>query len=296
MDRINDDICIFPEYLPDTYAKDKTEHDVLLWSVLERIANHLELGKVEQQRHFLEMEEKINEIIRVQQENNSAYTAISLQLDELTRSVSASSTLLNDHLNGDKAAKELKKNISKVKDLRGQFLRAEKMSAYTDELLTHYPPFVQKKFRTKVSINTPTDEIVSYEDEAIQRARMETKRLRIRMNRWENDLAALNKEIQCALGDPNLNGPDKVKFEEQLKNDEIFNKKKSLTTFERVQKSCEKELNAGGTQFLLKYTEDRHSKVEKEEGKGRRERSRNQRHHSHHRRRDHTPPWRNEQC
>ena len=184
----------------------------------------------------------------------------------------------------------MRKNISKVKDLRGQFLRAEKMSAFTDEMLSHNPPFVQKKFRTKVSKNTPTDEIVSYEDEAIQRARMETKRLRIRMNRWENDLAVLNDEIQHTLGDPNLKGPEKAKYEEQLKNDETFNKKKSLTALERVRKSCEKELNAGGTQFLLKYTEDRQSKVEKGEGKERRKGSRNQRHHSHHWR-DHTPPW-----
>ena len=105
MDRINDDICIFPENLSGIYANNKTEHDVLLWSVFERIANHLESGKVDQQRHFLAMEGKIDEMIRVQKQNNSAYTAISLQLDELTRSVSASSTLLNDHLNGDKAAK-----------------------------------------------------------------------------------------------------------------------------------------------------------------------------------------------
>ena len=52
MDRINDDICIFPENLSGIYANNKSEHNVLLWSVLECIANHLELGKVEQQQHF----------------------------------------------------------------------------------------------------------------------------------------------------------------------------------------------------------------------------------------------------
>ena len=291
MDRTKDDLCIIPDSIFGTYGNNRTEHDALLWSVLERIATNLESGKEEQQRHLLAMEDKINEIIRVQKDNNSAYTAINLRLDELTKSVSAMSTLLNDRLNADTfPAKELKKDISKVKDLRGQFLRAEKMSTYTEEMLLQNPPFVQKKFRVKVSNNTPVDEIVSYQDEAIQRARMETKRLRIRMKRWENDLADLNEKIQRSLQDPNLEGIDKAKIEEQLKKDEQFNMKKTLTAFRRVQKSCEKELNAGGSQFLLKYTENRHSELEKREGKHGGERSGIRHHHSHHWR-DRTPPW-----
>ena len=197
--------------------------------------------------------------------------------------------ILHDHLNAESfPAKELKKNISKVKDLRSQYLRAEKMSTYTEELLLQNPPFVQKKFRVKVSSNTPVDEIESYQDEAIQRARMETKRLRIRMKRWESDLADLNEKIQHSLQDPILEGIDKAKIKEQLKKDEQFNIKKSLTAFKRVQKSCDKEINAGYSQFLLKFTENRHSELGEREGKHRGERSRI-RHQSDHWR-GHTQP------
>ena len=79
------------------------------------------------------MEDKINEIIRVQKDNSSAYSAINVRLDDLTKSELDLSKLVHDHLNAESfPAKELKKNISKVKDLRGQFLRAEKMSTYTE--------------------------------------------------------------------------------------------------------------------------------------------------------------------
>ena len=131
------------------------------------------------------------------------------------------------------------------------------MATYTDELLLKDPPFVQRKFRVKVSHETPTDEIESYQDESIQRAKMESTHLKIRMKRWENDLAELQREIDLAFGDPNLKEIDKSNVEDKLKKDEEVNTRKTLKAFRRVQQTCENELNAGGPQFLLKFIEDK---------------------------------------
>ena len=166
MDRIKGNVCVFPDEFMAPYIGDVKEHDVKLCGVLERIAKSLELGEAERKRHFAEMEAKMDEVIRVQNDN-SAYLAISVKLDKLIESVSNISTLLQSNLAKDDrfaTTTQLKKNISKVKNLRGQFLRTEKMSNYTEELLCMDPPFVQRKFRVKVSRDTPTDEIESYQD------------------------------------------------------------------------------------------------------------------------------------
>ena len=119
------------------------------------------------------------------------------------------------------------------------------------------PPFVQRKFRVKVSQDTPTDEIQSYKDESIQRARMETTRLKIRMKRWEKDLAELQQKIDLTFEDPNMKEEEILKFEQILKKDEEVNARKTQKAFRRVQITCENELNAGGTQFLLKFIKDK---------------------------------------
>ena len=79
MDRINDDVCIIPDDIFDTYTKKRTEHDLLLW--------YLESGKVEQRRHFALMEEKMDELIRVIRDN-TIYAEIGTKIDVLTESIS----------------------------------------------------------------------------------------------------------------------------------------------------------------------------------------------------------------
>ena len=263
MEQTKDDVCIIPDHF-DAYLDGRNhEHDKKLWSVFQLTAQHLESGEEEQKRHFSAIEGKLDEIIRVLNDNNSVYRTISEKLDKLSASILQTSTLQPDHLNSyGKSVKQLQKNISKVKDLRGRFLRAEQMSSYTEEMLAMDPPFVQRKFRVKVSKGTPADEIESYENEAIHRATMETKRLKIRMNRWDKDLAKLNEEIQDALTSSDIKESDRVKFEIQLKKGEDLNRRKSLRAFQRIQRTCEKELNSSDTQFLLKYVEERNWALE----------------------------------
>ena len=280
MDRIIDDMCIIPDSNFDTYTEKRSEHDTLLLL-------YLESGKAEQKRHFAVMEEKMDELIRVLRDNN-AYAEISTKLDLLTNSISNTSTLLHQPIADDTSStQQLKKNINKVKNLRGKFLRAEKMATYSDELLSMNPPYVQRKFRMKVSSNTPTEEIEVYEKDSIQRARMETKLLKIRMKRWEKDLAELQGEIHHAFQDPKMKEAEKSYFENQLKKNEEVNSKKSHKAFMRVKRTCENEMDAGNTQFLLKFIEEKPSAPG---GWGKRKRSTSRDHsHSNHRRKNYTP-------
>ena len=250
MDRIIDDMCIIPDSNFDTYTEKRSEHDTLLLL-------YLESGKAEQKRHFAVMEEKMDELIRVLKDN-AAYAEMSTKLDVLTKSISDNSTILHDHINAENpnSTKKLQKNINKLKNFRGKFLRAKKMANYTDELLSMNPPFVQRKFRAKVSHDTPKDEIESYEIDSIRRAKMESSLLKIRMKRWEKSIAELQQEIDLALGDPKMKDLEISKFQYKLNKNEEVNTRKSLKAFRRVQKSCENELNAGGTQFLLKFIKD----------------------------------------
>ena len=91
MDRIKGNVCVFPDEFMAPYKEDVKEHDVKLCGVLERIAISLELGEAERKRHFAEMEAKMDEVICVQNDN-SAYSGISVKLDKLIESVSNIST------------------------------------------------------------------------------------------------------------------------------------------------------------------------------------------------------------
>ena len=276
MDRIINDVCIIPDSFFDTYTEKRTEQETLLW--------YLESGKVEQKRHFAAMEEKMDELICVLK-NNNVYAEISAKLDVLTKSISKNSTLVvDDQSNAEdmRSARQLKKNISRVKNLQGKFLRAEKMATYSDELLSMDPPYVQRKFRVKVSYDTPTEEIEIYENQSIHRARMETTLLKIRMKRWEKEIADLQQEIKLAFEDPKMKKAEKSNFEEQVKKNEDVNMRKSLKAFKRVQRTCDNELNSGNTQFLLKFTEDKPF-ASGGWGNGRRSSSRDRFQHNQHR-------------
>ena len=258
MDQSDKASCIIPDSIFDACTGKGSEHDSKLWSVLKPIAG-FESGEAEQNRHVSAIESKLDEITRLLNDNNSVNKAISKKLDQLSASVYPSTTQVDDVPEvKDSPVKQLRKNISKVKSLTGKYLRAEHMSSYTEELLEMSPPFVQRKYRIKVNSDSHADEIESYEQDAIGRASRETERLRIRMRRWDQELAKLKEEIKEALANPNISGPDKIKMEHQLKKDEDVNRKKSLNAFQRIQKTCEKEMESGGSQFLLKYVEKRH--------------------------------------
>ena len=263
LERTVDDSCIIPDSISDTCIENRSEHDTELWSFLQHIAC-FESGEATQKSQFSAIESKLDEIIRVLNDNNRVYKAISQKLDNLPMPISTTTTPQEHHPEVDEnPVKKLQKDISKVKRLTGKYLRADQMSSYTEQLMALSPPFVQRKFRIKVNSDTHPDEIESYEKDAIGRATRETERLKIRMKRWDQELAKLNDSINTGLANPIIKGPDKVKLEQQLKRDEVINEKKSLKAFQRIQQSCDKELDSGGSQFLLKFIQTRHLEPER---------------------------------
>ena len=203
---IKEDICILPGDILSTYFADRKKDNEDLCGIFDRIASSLESRATEDNRHHAVMEAKMDELIRTQ--SDSVYKKVVDKLDELTDAVNKTSTIILNQTAVD-GTKQLRKNILKVKDLRGQYLRAEKMSAYTEDHLAKSPPYVQRKFRTKVSKNTPVDELESYKDIAMQRAKSECDILKIRMRRWDEEIAELNSCIEESLANPNLGRSEK---------------------------------------------------------------------------------------
>ena len=76
--------------------------------------------------------------------------------------------------------------------------------------LARDPPYVQRQFRAKISKDTPADEIDLCRSEATDNAKREVSLMKIRMNRWEDEISALRAEITEALSRPNISVGDKT--------------------------------------------------------------------------------------
>ena len=254
LDAIKDNICILPGDIVDTLLKDRKEESVTLFQTLDRIASSLETGATENKRHNAAMEAKMDEMIRIQNEN-SEKAEIVAKLDNLTDAVTKTSTALEKQSSvGD--TEQLKKNLLQLKDVKGQFLRSQKLAAYTEELLDHDPPYAQRKYRTKVSHGTHEEEIQSYKDETKAKVKSDNERMRMRMRRWEEEIADLNLQIEEALANPNLGRQEKTKFEEQIKKNEEAIVKERDEAFQKIVDEVNKDLNSGETQFLLKFIDE----------------------------------------
>ena len=254
VDSIKDNICILPGDILSTYLEDRKKDNEDLCAIFSRIVSSLESRATEDNRHHAVMEAKMDELIRTQRDE-SVYNKVVDKLEELTDAVTKTSTILLNQTTVD-GTEQLQKNILKLKELRGQYLRAEKLSSFTEEHLAKSPPFVQQKFRTKVSKDTPVDELESYKDIAIQRAKSECDILKIRMRRWEEEITELKSGIEEALSNPNLGRLEKAKFEEQMKKNEEANTKERDEAIKKIVNTTNEELNSEMTQFLLKYVED----------------------------------------
>ena len=252
LDTIKDNICILPGEIVGAYMKDRNEESGKLCDVLERIASSLESGARENKRHNAVMEAKMDDL-RMQIES-SVQTEVVTKLEELTDAVNKTSTVLEKQSStGD--TETLKKNLVQLKDLRGQYLRSEKMSAYAEELLEKEPPYAQRKFRTKVMRSTHEDEIQSYKDETIARVKSDCSRIKIRMKRWEEEISDLKIQINEALANPNLGRQEKARFEEQLKKNEEANIKERDDAFQKIVDEVNKDMSSEENQFLLKYAD-----------------------------------------
>ena len=117
----------------------------------------------------------------------------------------------------------MQNNILKLKDLRGQYLRAEKTSEFIEEGLARDPPYVQRKFRVKISKDTPADEIDLCKSEATDNAEREVSLMKIRMKRWEEEINALRAEITTALSRPNITVGERTNFQQQITRDDDMN-------------------------------------------------------------------------
>ena len=90
----------------------------------------------------------------------------------------------------DKGA--INENIAKLKDLRVQYLISERSSELIAEFLNDdEKPYVQRKFKEKVSIDTHKDELDIHRTVAMENAKREIALLECRMKRWEQEINIL---------------------------------------------------------------------------------------------------------
>ena len=88
------------------------------------------------------------------------------------------------------------------------------------------------------------------------KAKREVERMRIRMERWEDEINTLKTNINTALSSPGLPRQTKTTHEERLKKDEESNIKERDVAVKKIRDTYDDEINSGAGQFLLKYVDD----------------------------------------
>ena len=234
--------------------KKKQQRDEKLWEVLNRVANVLETEKEAKIHHFQAMEMKLDHLIIAQNDTReTCMNMIGEKISNLTEAVRCNNTLVgNTNENNDKS---INKNILKMKDLRGQYLRSEKTSELMEELLAKDVPYVQRKYRVKVSKDTHEDEISCHKLDAERIARTEIALMKCRMKRWEDEINILKTNISTALSHPSMKQETRLKYEQRIRKDEETNIKERDVAVKKIKDTYENEVNSGATQFLLKYVD-----------------------------------------
>ena len=208
------DICVIPSEIFAGLIKEKQQRDDKLWDILNRIANVLETEKEAKIHHFQVMEMKLDQLIIAQNDTQKEtyMDMIGEKISNLTEAVRCSSTFVGS--TNENEDKTINKNILKLKDLRGQYLRSEKTSELMEEFLAKDVPYVQRKFRVKVNKDTHEDEISCYKLDAQRIARTEIALMKCRMKRWEDEINILKTNISTALYHPRMKHETKLKYEQ----------------------------------------------------------------------------------
>ena len=253
------DICVIPSEIFADIIKENQQRDEKLCKVLHRIAAAIETGEELKRNHFHALEMKIDQLIIAQNDTNTYetyMTDIAEKLTNLTEAVSRSSATVVERMDNEDNEKATNKHILKLKDLRGQYLRSEKTSELMEELLAKDNPYVQQKYRVKLSKDTHEDEITCYKVDAVNNAKREVKIMKVRMKRWEQEINILKTNIATILSKPSLSPEKKMKYEEQMIKNEESNTKEREEAVKKIIKTYEKDIKSGADQFLLKFTDE----------------------------------------
>ena len=259
LEAAQEDICIIPSEIFTELLKGQQQRDGDLFEVLNRIATALESTEELKNRHFRSLEAKMDQIILTQNNTSTLETYISdigERISALTEAITRSSEKIDTY---EKDKESMQNNILKLKDLRGQYLRAEKTSEFIEEGLARDPPYVQRKFRVKISKDTPADEIDLCKSEATDNAKREVSLMKIRMKRWEEEINALRAEITTALSRPNITVGERTNFQQQITRDDDMNLKTREDAVTIIKENFVADIRSGADQFLISYTEDTES-------------------------------------
>ena len=264
------DICVIPSDIFADIMKENQQRGEKICNVLQRIAVAIETGEDMKKNHFDAMEMKMDQMIIAQNDTSSYETCmadIGERITKLTEAISRSSTAVVETMESqEKSEDSTNKNIIKLKDLRGQYLRSEKTSEVIEELLAKDNPYVQRKYRVKVSEGTHEDEIPLHKAHAADNARRDVERMKIRMKRWDNEINDLKAEINDALSKPSIPPERKLMYEQQIMKNEEMNEREREEAVAKIKKSHDDEIKSGAVQFLLKYSDDREGNASNNRG------------------------------
>ena len=266
MDSCKDEICIIPAQLFGDFLQGIKERDEKflatteklcqtqnkLCETLDRIASNMESAE--------ETDVPLSQMGEDPQDLHQSLMIIGEKIDKLTEAVKIGASNIQKQSAGDNDLKTAKDNIRTIKDLRGKFLRSEKLSAYYEELYKRDLPFVQAKFRVHVNNSIPDYELDIRKEEAIGNATREVRLMQVRMREWSTKIDDLRQEVALALSSPTLSDIQRKACEEEMTKDEEENQKEREEAFNKIKTACETELQSGETQFLLKYVQNKSTK------------------------------------
>ena len=106
--------------------------------------------------------------------------------------------------------------ILKLKNLKKQYMRCEKLAPYYEELMGNDPPFVPPKMRVIVNKNVPPYEKALHENQALSKCQNEVDLMKERMRNWMQDIDEMKNKIQLAIGSQCGTPTERKKVEEKM--------------------------------------------------------------------------------
>lgn len=144
--------------------------------------------------------------------------------------------------------------IDRKRDLEWQYMRSDKLSSYYEDLLLHeneqYVPF---EFRVKVRSDSDFHEKMLKKEKSVNNFKVEIRLMKETVDTCKRQLDHINMEIDNFLSSPSLLKITKEDHKTKIIQNEESNVMKLDNALKKVRRRCEKDLNCGAKQFLIRY-------------------------------------------
>ena len=216
------------------------EHSINQLDKMDKIADTIECMCASSQEHSTNLLAKMDNLISTISSTNNT--------------VNATTPITTDD--------EFKTLTQRKCNKEQQIRRATELSEYYTELLARNPPFVQRKYRTKINRNTPEFEKKIHSDNTVQKVKQEIHLFQERVKNWTVEVQTLQGQIDGVLR--SVSEIQANKFNKMLSDETERQQNEWSDKFALLKRTVSRDIDSGASQYLLKYADKKDSEDEDE--------------------------------